>query len=388
MVARPNIHKGIRHPVDAIRVQYWCQGLKEKTGSKNAYQLEKLLEPLSPANVDIRTHFRCKWIRYEYGKHIPRIRLLYKIEAKCPGSLKEFQHPVWEILKTPEKCLNQLDDWFLKLSPKVQSCVFKPPSTEISETKQRRELAYWLPRQLMEFADLDVLAAFLLYWLEAQHTGQVKQIRTHAFSLYQLLLILGVKLNKRGIAEAMFDVVCHVVFKPTQWGNEFFATDSDHYMDSVYLLNINLYKVEDFSYKASWPKRCQLMYKLLDGKYGFDALLGLNPLFLPSKHEKQQNVNSFEIWQQSFMLKLWGWIHLNHQSIGNFDDEVYRLLDIAFGFTKANKGDLISARQTVLELLPVTGKVMTFVTLRKRTGIDYRARSDVLTKAFCDLIKV
>ena len=82
---------GHEHPswsesLRSLRIRYWYEALRERTGLNTAYQLEKHFEPESfarEADGSIR-YYKNKWTRYEQGRHLPQSRLLKKSRGEEP----------------------------------------------------------------------------------------------------------------------------------------------------------------------------------------------------------------------------------------------------------------------------------------------------------------
>ncbi|NWD56708.1 hypothetical protein HX878_18385 [Pseudomonas veronii] len=58
-----------RDQADVLRVRYWYEGLRHRTGLATAYKLEQHFEPESFRKQDGITSNRCKWQRYAAGRH-------------------------------------------------------------------------------------------------------------------------------------------------------------------------------------------------------------------------------------------------------------------------------------------------------------------------------
>lgn len=153
-----------RNLIDVIRVRYWYEGLRQRTGYNTAYKLEQKFEPLTKNNADDRTSPRHKWNRYKTGKHTPtKASLLEKVEKACPGSTRELRHPLWEVFKQGDDCADNLDNWLLKLNPSIQAVVFKCMPKGCFGIPVRKNFNQTVARKLIYLAGLDALTALILY---------------------------------------------------------------------------------------------------------------------------------------------------------------------------------------------------------------------------------
>jgi hypothetical protein len=205
--------------INVIRVRFWYAGVKQKTGLTTTYQLERHFEPLTKTAIDKRTPFRNKWSKYQAGKHTPGAVLVSLVDAKIPGSARELNHPLWEVLRLGERVLPKIDVWMEKLEPRVQAVVYHPPQDGMNALKLRKPYTSMLSNKLVKLGNLDALTALLLYWLESKQLGQHDNNRFQACSIYQLLLMMGMDFCDRNIAEELFVLFLASIFTQTDWGD-------------------------------------------------------------------------------------------------------------------------------------------------------------------------
>lgn len=305
-----------RHPVEVLRVRYWYEGIKKKTSCSTAYQLERLIEPLTAPSTDVRTPFRNKWIRYEKGKHTPRSSMLKKVENRVIGSTRELNHPLWKILLRGDQCADRVDVWIKELEPRVQMSIFRYMDNSVSTPNVRLPFSSVVGRRLVKLASLDALTALLLYWLESYQRGNREEMQVQATDIYKVLLMMGMDFYRRHIAEELFLIFRETVFERTDWEDSSFAIDETLYVRGVHLLHYLLFDVNDKSPFSSRETRCRAMYQILEGKRGLDKQFGLGILLKPNwiagPPTKQQWINA----RCRYMFWLWGWTHLNRGTEG------------------------------------------------------------------------
>ena len=326
-----------RSLLHVVRVRYWYAGIKKKTGLTTAYQLEHHFEPLDKTKVDKRTPPRNKWSKYEAGKHKPNSSLARKVNIKVPGSFRELDHPLWEVLRLDERVLPDIDTWMEKLESRVQEVVYKQSHDGVTPLKLRLGYRPALSRSLVKLGNMDALTALLLYWLESKHLEQVNNTRFQARCIYQLLLMMGIDFIDRNMAEEFFVLFLVRVFNCTDWDDRLFGITPAHYVQGTKLLYCLLYSVEDLKPFASWTSRCQAMYRLLEGRKGLDVEFGLGVVLEANWRFGPPTERQWTAWHYEYTNWLWGWTHLNLGSKGRFpDDELWKSLNNS---TDTHRGD-------------------------------------------------
>jgi hypothetical protein len=316
-----------RSSIDVLRVRFWYEGVKLKTGCTTAYQLERLFEPLA-AGVDNRTSFRNKWIRYATGKHTPRDSLVRKVEKQVAGSARELDHPLWDILRLENQCPENIDKWLGKLEPRVQAIVYRCSSDKSGQAVlMRRTFSSVLCRQLARLGNLDGLTALLLYWHESYQLDKMGEVRFLARYIYRVLLMIGMEFRHRHVEEAVFEVFRIKVFERTDWQNGIFYLNARLYDEGILSLYLALYQVKDLKPFSSWQARCRAMTLILDGKSGSDACYGLDILLMPNWQDGPPTEKQWSNWHDYYRTWLWGWIHLYSGTNGVFpNDELWNKL--------------------------------------------------------------
>jgi hypothetical protein len=302
-----------RRLINRLRTLYWYIGLQRKTQLTTAYQLENHFEPQG----NIETPAKNKWSKYPAGKHKPGPTLIALVDAKAPGSAREINHPLWEVLRLGDRALPKIDVWLEKLEPRVQAIVYRSSKEGgISIAKQRQSYSLQLSRRLVKLGNLDALAALVLYWRESKQTNNHVNNQWQARDIYRLLLMMGMDFQERRIGEELYVVFLAQVFCQTDWGDRQFAVNSNHYMQAVALLNDVLCQVPKLMPFASWANRCRAMALLLQGQYGLDVHFGLGVVLSPNWQYGPPTEQQRDLWQIDFMQWQWGWMHLCLESVG------------------------------------------------------------------------
>lgn len=316
-----------RRLINILRVRYWYAGVKQKTGLSTAYQLERYFEPLTKTAIDKRTPFRNKWSRYQSDKHKPGTALASLVDAKVPGSARELNHPLWDVLRLGEQVLPKIDTWMEKLEPRVLMVVYHPPKEQMNVLKLRQPYTLGLSNKLVKLGNLDALTALLLYWLESKRLGNNDDNRCQVRGIYQLLLMMGMDFCERNIAEELFVLFLASVFTQTDWDGRRFSINPVHYVRGVERLYCALYDVRDFNPSSSLPERCRVMYKLLDGQHGLYARFGLDIVLMPDWQYGPPTKQQWKDWYSDFIDWQWGWIHLNRGTVGFYGrDSLWNVL--------------------------------------------------------------
>jgi hypothetical protein len=316
-----------RRLINRLRTRYWYVGVKQKTGLTNAYQLERHFEPLTKTDIDSRTPFRNKWSKYQADKSKPGPALTSLVDAKIPGSARELNHPLWDVLRLGERVLPKIDSWMETLESRVQAIVYPPPKDPMHVWKLRQPYTPTLSYKLVKLGNLDALTALLLYWLESKRFGNNDDNQCQVHCIYQLLLMMGMDLCGRNIAEELFMLFLASVFNQTEWGDRRFGINPVHYLRGVELLEGVLYQVPDLKPFSSGTARCQAMCLLLSGKRGYDVHYGLNVLLIPNWQLGPPTEQQWGVWLDDYRCWQWGWLHLNRGTHGRLpDDKLWELL--------------------------------------------------------------
>ncbi|WP_139795024.1 hypothetical protein [Chromobacterium violaceum] len=138
-----------------------------------------------------------------------------------------------------------------------------------------------LGRRLIKLANLDGLAALLLYWAESNSVGRAAETCEQALQIYQALLIVFPGFKHRGLEHEIFSLVRSIVFDKTIWPNGIFVTGSEIYARSAIALHTIVSKEDSGGYYSSQSKRARVILNFIDGLNGMDIKYAMHPLFEP-----------------------------------------------------------------------------------------------------------
>jgi hypothetical protein len=161
-----------------------------------------------------------------------------RVETIAPGGLDEISHVLWDVLKQEQPKKKQIDSWLRRLNLNVSEMMFQldPLSKELSD--KREALDDKLLNKLVGHADIDTLAALTILLHEAVLREQYEQAFKISQHIYQVLLILGMQLQSRGIVEELIDVYCERVFSKITWNGYRFTADRSNFIYISYILDL------------------------------------------------------------------------------------------------------------------------------------------------------
>lgn len=312
-----------RDPVEILRVRYWYQGVSQRMRSGSAYQLEKHYEPQKFLKIDGRIQYPNKWIKYQIGKITPGRKLVRLVECENPGTERELNHPLWEVLRDGKSVFGEIDRYFERLDPYVQIASYGRSKDGAGGAKRKSAVDDNLGHRLVRLASLDALTALLLYWVESREYGRQKDSILLARFIYEALLIMGMEFIRRDMAEEMFLIFRAEVFEKTDWEDGHFDTDYDLYVHSILTLNGLLSQVEELDPQASWSEQVLAMQNLLRGKIGWDVRFAMRIELAPNWDVGPPTHQQYILWNKRHCLWRWGWRHLNRGTQGYFLDDEY-----------------------------------------------------------------
>lgn len=298
-----------RDQADVLRVRYWYEGLRQRTGLATAYKLEQHFEPESFRKQDGITSNRCKWQRYAAGRHTPQAKLAANVDARVPGSLQELQHPLWAILKQQPSHATMSEKFLQLLKPDVQTVLFEPVGG-IEVYWQRARVTVVLMRKLERIASMDALTALTWLLREAIARGDRKSTERLAHSIYTVLLIMGIEWQKRELAEPLLKLFAQRILPLGSPPHHRFCMSGKDMLECSAALNLIVYQTTDGKRRSlTWLQRVHIMRRLLTGMTGFDVVHALAPQYIPAGTDVPEEVmlrlEQDERWRQ------WGWRSIN-----------------------------------------------------------------------------
>jgi len=226
-------------------------------------------------------HHRNKWQRYAKGTHTPHSALASQVDKDFPGSAIELNHMLWSVLRSPSDSAGNVDVLLKGLGPDIQRIVFEFNESGVGASYKRRRLDRRLLWRLECRANIDALACLTLLLLEAAELREQLWVFEIARRIYSVLLILGVELSERGVANELFQLYTERIFPLSSWENRRFCFDGFNYSFMSSLLNIQAFRTKNtFGRTLNWRERARVMLKLLNGDMGQDVLFAFLPPFV------------------------------------------------------------------------------------------------------------
>ena len=298
-----------RDQADVLRVRYWYEGLRQRSGLATAYKLEQHFEPESFRKQDGVTSNRCKWQRYAAGRHTPQATLAARVDVRVPGSLQELQHPLWAILKQQPSRTTMSEAFLHRLKPDVQAVLFEPGGG-VEVYWQRAKVTVVLMRKLERLASMDALAALTWLLQEAIAQSSRKHAENLTRSLYTVLLMMGIEWQNRELAEPLLKLFAQRILPLGTPPHRRFCMRGKDMLEYSAALNLIVYQTTDGRRRSlTWLQRVHIMRRLLAGMTGFDVVHALAPQYIPVgtdvPAEIMHRLEQDERWRQ------WGWSSIN-----------------------------------------------------------------------------
>lgn len=299
-----------RCPIETLRVRYWYEGLKQRTSLSSAYALERHFEKESfqrNSNGTIR-HYRSKWSGYEKDLNTPKSKTLKRVELLAPGSTRELEHPLWEIMRCVGQNKIDTDAYMRTLSVDVQTVIFSSGFSGLSAYSRREPVTQRLLDKLEKRVSLDSVACLICLVLEAtQQKRSVTAVKI-ALTLHNVLLMISIELQARHIAIPFLDwIIEHILPLGILPHLKIWMNGSDYVHASAHL-NAMVYQNENTRGKSlSWPQRTKTMQRLIHGKMGFDVEYAMKPQFVLRLDAKDIPAELVKDFERASALRTWGW---------------------------------------------------------------------------------
>lgn len=279
MVSQDNLLRQI----DVMRTVYWSHGLMLRIDAQSGYALQKVLEPQSfRKNADGITIHNGKWLTYLKGRHVPRESLIQRVESLFLGSAREINHVLWQVLKSKTPISPYANNWLRQLNADVQNILFCSADYEALSSPARKNIDNRMLLLLLRRTSIDGLAAMTILTLEAMERNQTEQAFQYGRYLYQMLLILGMELKKRGMSYELLEWYSGFIFPKIVCHGWRYNPSTHELVNDSCLLNLAVSWVKDAKNQSlKWSERVGFMAKLLKGHYGFDVKDALIPAVAP-----------------------------------------------------------------------------------------------------------
>lgn len=274
-----------RDVIDAFRTVYWFHSLRIGLNAKTTYQLEKALEP-DAFGVDKNgsNYRRNKWGGYRQGKHTPSQKLIASVNGQFKGAQSEFEHVLWDILRLSKPAAQNTDAWIRQLDPNIQSILWEQDKKITGNRIRIRQLNNKHLQIIERRASLDALACLTLLLREAHELGQMQQSFEIAKSLCRVLLMIGDVLNGHGISKPLYEYYEELILPLASWQEKRLSYKGINFMELVGWLYHGLYHLSDVAlHRLNEQEQVIYKLKIINGNYGFDYMLLLNPIEVSTK---------------------------------------------------------------------------------------------------------
>lgn len=299
-----------RDLIKMLRVRYWYEGLRQRTKLISAYALERHFEAESfqkNSNGTIR-HYRSKWSGYHKNINTPKSKTLKRVELLAPGSTRELEHPLWEIMLHTDQKHIDTDLYMRKLSVDVQTVIFSSGFSGLSAYSNREAITQRLLDKLERRASLDCLACLICLVLEVTEQKRNLTAVKVAHTLHNVLLMVGIELQARKVALPLLDwVIEHILSLGVMPHLRVWMTGSDYVHASAYL-NLMVYQNEKRRGKClEWSQRVKVMQRLIHGHMGMDVEYAMTPQFELRSDLDDIPAELVKDFNRASALRIWGW---------------------------------------------------------------------------------
>ncbi len=290
---------------EMLALNYWFEGLRQRTGLKTAYALELHFEKESFRRNSNGTilHYRSKWSRYEQNLISPKAKTLSRVELLAPGSTRDLNHPLWTLIKLlSKKTRIDVDSYFRTLSTDIQLVLFSDDSS------RREPITQFLLEKLERRASLDSLSALMAIVVEADHLDRRPLANKAVCSLHKILLMLAIELQERGVAVGLIDwLAANVLPLGVPAHLQIGMTSTDYILSSAHLNTMVYQHPQRRGKSLAWKQRTKLMLKLLGGGMGFDVLHAMQPQYQLRTDVGDIAADLIEEFKKMSALRTWGW---------------------------------------------------------------------------------
>lgn len=182
LVAGPRRGRPARHPIDALRTQFWFN-LVSQFAKKTAYQLEKEFQPENFRRDEAWLVRSRRWDRYREGKMVPKDELIDRVEGAYPGFADWFRAPFWEAFKAGALSQEEVNRLLLTLEPEpgIPGILFKPADGR--PIRVRVPMTDAVADQLVADGSLQAMAAAILLVRESEAIAS-EPLRSLAIDVY------------------------------------------------------------------------------------------------------------------------------------------------------------------------------------------------------------
>jgi len=261
--------------LESLRTRYWYESLKQRFSLSGPAQMEAYLEPCAVKWTEDgrKKHSANKWGRYRDGGRLRRTTLV-KVERNAPGSMRVFNHPLWDVLDFNNKEVMAEAALLRLFSEGIKIDLFKENPVGINSYVERVPVNRFLLRKLEFRADLDVLAC-LTWLLREAAASKCSNVEAIGNSLHKVLLMMALELHALKVAVPLLQ---HFIDKVLPLGLQRYhqvAITPVQYLELSGALNKLAYRVRGQPKALQWKSRVRNMCRLLNGEFGLDVPLAM-----------------------------------------------------------------------------------------------------------------
>lgn len=179
--------------VDTFRVKAWFVAVREKSGLKTAYQLEKRFAPEKfRRGLDDECIRPCQWDKYERGENVPKKSLVAIVETAYPGTRQWIVAPLWKVIRARPLPISELHAIIAVIRPTLAS---RLPDAFSPASRVRRK-QYDLSRigaidSLWRQGDVEAMTALLGLVRDAEQKSDDHQHAEAALAALHLFILLA-----------------------------------------------------------------------------------------------------------------------------------------------------------------------------------------------------
>ncbi|HDP4811130.1 hypothetical protein [Pseudomonas aeruginosa] len=295
--------------IDTLRVRYWYEELRMRTGLETALDMEYYFEKESfKRNAKgAVAWYRNKWSRYVNGQHVPKGKTLRRVEAREHGSTRELYLPLWEVLDVSNTRVMQDDSFLRRLDPEIQAAIWVRSSSGMLTYYGRADITQVLLEKLERRASLDALACLTWLLRESSMLGDSENALKISRSLYNVLLMLSIELHARKTGLPLLGLFIRDILPlGLEPHLKMWMVENDFMQASAHL-NLLVYNTEHgYKRSLSWPQRVKVMQRLLKGDFGLDVQFAMAPQFDLNDETNTPAVVVKNYWRAT-RLREWGW---------------------------------------------------------------------------------
>lgn len=193
--------------VDPARTIYWFRCVGDHLETHIPREIQRCIAPKTiQENREEEPIKNGKFLSYSRGERVPQTALVEQAEYSAPRSSRALNHPLWEVLRRKGSITKVAADWVRQLDPEIQWIVMGP-YLKVPLSAGRHTLG-----SLERRASIDSLAALTIMLRLSHEQGQEEWGWLYAQTIFRVLLMIGPHLDRRTVAERVFQIYVQRVF--------------------------------------------------------------------------------------------------------------------------------------------------------------------------------